>query len=68
MHPAVKTRPRPTMGRGLAATAGRCALCKGKYAIPTTRPYRPMPMLGLKDVGNPYFSPLGWGNRVLQGR
>jgi hypothetical protein len=28
------------MVRGLTTTAGGCALYKGKYAMPTTRPYR----------------------------
>jgi hypothetical protein len=27
------------MTHGFVATAGGCAICKGRYAMPTTRPY-----------------------------
>jgi hypothetical protein len=36
MRPSLKTRPRPKMGHGLAATAGGCALYKDVSHILTT--------------------------------
>jgi hypothetical protein len=41
IHPSLKTRPFPKWGVG-ATTAGGCAIYKGRYAMPTTRPYNPM--------------------------